>query len=109
MEISLAFWSKAFVYAVIIENAKANLTSDQIINGLDENNTAVIPQHYKNVTSKNRGFVTIGFNLLKDQTNYTIFVSAESPMPYPPRLALDDTQVLNKFITTPRNTNLMKN
>ena len=30
-------------------------------------------------------------------------------MPYPPRLALEDAQVLTKHITTKENTNLMKN
>ena len=30
-------------------------------------------------------------------------------MPYPPRLSLDDTQIITRDITTPENTNLMKN
>lgn len=47
----VAFWAPAFVYAVIIENSNGTLLSSQIVNGLNENNTNVIPQHYKNVTS----------------------------------------------------------
>lgn len=51
----VAFWAPAFVYAVILENSNATLLSSQIINGLNENNTKVITQHYKNVTSQNNG------------------------------------------------------
>ena len=74
---TVTFWSKAFVYAVILENADTTtLTSDQIINGYNENNTAVIKQHYKNVTTSNKGIVSITFNLLNDNAKYKIFVSA---------------------------------
>lgn len=48
-------------------------------------------------------------SLLKDNSNYTIYVSAESPMPYPPRLALDDANVLSKTFSTQYNPNLLQN
>ena len=83
--------------------------SEQIINGLDENNTAVITQHYKNITADSKGRATITFNLLNDKSIYKIFVSAQSPMPFPPRLSLANRNVMTQIFRTPANPNLIKN
>jgi hypothetical protein len=109
VNLNVSFWGQAFVYAVILENSTATLTSNQIINGLNENNTAVITQHYKNVTTDAKGSVQISFSLLNDQSQYKIFVSAQSPMPFPPRLSLADSNVMTSTFKTPANPNLIKN
>ena len=109
VHVSVSFWNPAFVYAVVLKDSKTMLTSSQVINGLDENNTAVIKQHYRNVTTDRKGYVDISLNLLQDNSNYTVYVSAESPMPYPPRLGLADANVLTRTFTTQFDPNLVKN
>ena len=107
---TVAFRSIVNVYAVIRKNTTAALTSSQVINGLDENNKAVISQHFKKVVNYGkRGEARIIFNLLDDFSNYTISVSADDNMPFKPRLALDDSQVMTATFTTRINPNVMKN
>ena len=106
---TVSFWDPAFVYAVILENDNNPLLSAQVIKGLNENNTQVITQHYVNVTSDVNGFALITFQLLKDNSTYKISVSAECPLPYGPRLALSDTNVLTASFNTTINPNLHKN
>ena len=61
------------------------------------------------MTSNDNGQASITFTLLTDNTTYQIFVSAECPLPFEPRLALADNQVLTTTITTQLNPNLIRN
>lgn len=106
---TVSFWEEAFVYAVVLENDNSTLLSAQVINGLNENNTNVIIQHYINITTDSTGSAKITFNLLTDNSTFYISVSAECPLPYAPRLALADSNVLTASFSTPMNPNLMKN
>ena len=106
---SVAFWGKVFVHAVMLPYSTANLLSAQVINGFDQNNEPVIAQHHINVTSDINGTATFTFKLLTDDTKYKVYVSAESPYPFKPRLSLPDSQVLTASITTQINPNLQKN
>jgi hypothetical protein len=67
---TMAFWAPAFVYSVIRESPTVGLLSAQVINGLDENNTAVVTQHYANVTTDDSGLAEITFKLLNDNSTY---------------------------------------
>lgn len=69
----------------------------------------MIPQHYSNSTTDEKGNVEITFKLLSDNSSYNIFVSAECPLPFSSRLALSDTQVLKASFKTSINPNLIKN
>lgn len=109
MTLNVAFWAPAFVYAVVRKSATVNLLSEQVINGLDENNSPVVTQHYANVTTDDSGLASITFRLLDDNSTYQISVSAECPLPYSPRLALSNSQVLKTSFLTPLNPNLIRN
>jgi hypothetical protein len=106
---SVAFWGRVFVHAVILQNVTGKPLSSQIIGGLDQNNDPVTIQHHINVTSDNSGLANFTFTLLSDNATYSIFVSAENPLPFLPRLSLPDDKVLTISLRTPINPNLQKN
>ena len=55
---------QSIVYAVIVEKPTENLTSEQIIDGVNADNTPLIPQHIASGTTNKKGKITLDFSLL---------------------------------------------
>lgn len=94
---------------MILPNPTNTTLSKQVIRGLDANNLPAVNQSYVSVLSDTSGVAYLNFTLLKDNTQYTIFVSAECVLPFTPRLAFSDSEVLSLPVQTKVNLNLMKN
>lgn len=106
---SVSFWDQAYVFAIIVPTSNLTALSSQIIAGVDPTNIAVASQHYVSTQTDENGTSTFSFTLLSDETNYTIFVSAQCVLPYTPRVQLGDNETLSLNVTTQVNLNLMKN
>lgn len=63
--------------------------------------------NYYTATSDSSGTAELSFSLLKSDTNYSLFVSAESVVPYKPRLRIPDSDVERMDVRTGSNLNLM--
>ena len=84
-------WEQAYVYAVILPNPTNQSLSSQVIKGLKTDNTPVVNQSYVAILSDPSGTANLTFTLLKDNTSYTVFISAECVLPFTPRLAFNNT------------------
>jgi hypothetical protein len=93
--VQVHMWEQAYVYAVILLNPTARPLSSQVIHGLDASNKAVATQHYAVATTDPSGIAKLSFTLLNDNSSYTVFISAECVLPFKPRLALGDSEVLS--------------
>jgi hypothetical protein len=102
-------WEQAYVYAVILPNPTGQALSQQVIKGLNANNTAVVSQSYVSVLSDPSGVANLTFTLLNDNSSYTVFISAECVLPFTPRLAFSNSDVLSVQVQTKVNLNLMRN
>jgi hypothetical protein len=100
--VQVHMWEQAYVYAVILLNPTARPLSSQVIHGLDAS-------HYAVATTDPSGIAKLSFTLLNDNSSYTVFISAECVLPFKPRLALGDSEVLSVGLQTKVNLNLMKN
>lgn len=107
--IKVSMWDQSILYGIMLPNPTNRPQSQQVIKGLDANNKAVVSQSYVSILSDASGVGYLSFTLLNDNTNYTVFVSAECVLPFTPRLALNDSEVLELQVTTKVNLNLMKN
>jgi hypothetical protein len=102
-------WEQAYVYAVILPNPTNQTISSQVIKGLNTDNTPVVNQSYVAILSDQSGTANLTFTLLKENTSYTVFISAECVLPFTPRLAFNNTDVISVQAQTQLNLNLMKN
>ena len=97
VKIQVNMWEQAYVYGVIVEAPSNNLLSAQIIGGYNQDNQAVDSQHFSGkVITNSSGSGEMTFTLLNSNTTYLIFVSAESPTPFQPRLTVPDSAVEKK-------------
>lgn len=90
-----------------MEKPTQDLLSAQVVQGYDQDNEKVDVQHYSSVTSSSSGTAELEFTLLSSDTDYSIFVSAESVVPYNPRLRVPNEDVEQKDVKTGMNLNLM--
>ena len=109
VKVEVKFWEHAYVYGVIIANPTNRTLSSQVINGSDANNNAVVSQFYSAVTSDTSGVALLTFNLLADNSSYTVFISASCVLPFVPRLSLSDDEVVSVSVKTMLNLSLKKN
>jgi hypothetical protein len=106
--VRMSFWSPAYVYAVILPTPSADLLSNQIVSGLDDKNNKVVASQYISTQTNMNGSVEFTFNKLNGNTSYTIHISAECVLPYTPRIAMTDSEVVHLPINTFPNLNLHK-
>ena len=59
VKIRLNFWEQAIGYAIIVEEPTENLLSTQVIEGYDQNNEPVDPQHHSSGTTNSSGSVEL--------------------------------------------------
>lgn len=90
----------------MVEAPSENLLSKQIIQGLNDKNLAVVPSRYISTQTNANGSVVLTFNRLNGNTSHIIHISAECVLPYNPRLAMTDSEVLHIPIKTVANLNL---
>ena len=89
-------WQQAIVYGVIVDATSADLLSVQIAEGYNADNIKVDPEHYSFGTTDSKGKINLNFTLLEGKKKYKVYVTAESVVPYTPRIRLSDSQT--KFI-----------
>jgi hypothetical protein len=94
------------VYGVILPAPSASLLSKQVISGFDGSNTAVAASQYISTQTNLNGSVTLQFKKLNGNVSYVVHISAESILPYTPRLAMTDSEVVHINVTTMPNLNL---
>lgn len=104
--IRMNFWEEAYVYAVILPVPSANLLSNQVVSGLDNANNKVVASQYVATQTNANGSVEFTINKLNGNTSYVVHISAECVLPYSPRLAMTDSEVVHLPITTYPNLNL---
>ena len=67
---------------------------------------ALDSQHVASGTTNRRGRIELNFTLLQGQKDYVVFVTAECPLPYNPRIRIADSNVARQDVTTPRDLTL---
>lgn len=102
-------WEQAYVYAVIVPTPSNNLLSAQVAQGYDQDNNKLATQYYQFGLTDSAGLIELGFTLLKADTNYRVFVTAECVVPYKPRQRIPDEAVRSVEVKTGVNLNLKGN
>lgn len=91
---------------MILPAPSATLLSKQVIGGLDGSNNAVAASQYISTQTDSNGSVSLKFSKLNGNVSYVVHISAESVLPYTPRLSMTDSEVVHLPLTTMPNLNL---
>ena len=99
----------AYIYAVIVKDSTETPLVDQIIAGKDaENNLLTEGKSVVGLTNEN-GAISLDFNLLDEDSDYVVYVTAESVVPFATRSRLADSDTVSINVKTKRNMNLKRN